>query len=211
RLVQPIMPFVAESIWQVLNEAAFERGLPGPEPSAESVVIAAWPEFPASWRDPAMEARIARMQELVRFVREVRNRYAIDPRRPLDVQVRCGEAAAEDFRSLEPFIKLLAGVGPFACGPSVTKPPQSATHVQADFEAYVSLQGLIDPAAERARLTKQQAEKRKHLESAGAKLNNRSFVEKAPAEVVRQQRDLVAELEAQLRAIEENLRELGGE
>ncbi len=93
----------------------------------------------------------------------------------------------------------------------MTKPPQSATHVQADFEAYVSLQGLIDPAAERARLTKQQAEKRKHLESAGAKLNNRSFVEKAPAEVVRQQRDLVAELEAQLRAIEENLRELGGE
>jgi len=40
KLVHPIMPFVAESIWQALGEAAFERGLPAPEPAAESVVIA---------------------------------------------------------------------------------------------------------------------------------------------------------------------------
>src|SRR6185312_241005 len=57
RLVQPIMPFVAESIWQALGESAFERGLPAPEPASESVCIAPWPEFPASFRDPAMEAR----------------------------------------------------------------------------------------------------------------------------------------------------------
>ena len=72
RLVQPIMPFVAESIWQALNETAFERGLPAPEPAAESVVIAPWPSLPEAWRDPAMETRIGRMQELVRAVREVR-------------------------------------------------------------------------------------------------------------------------------------------
>ncbi|HKI32862.1 MAG TPA: valine--tRNA ligase, partial [Gemmataceae bacterium] len=66
RLVHPVMPFVAESIWQTLNEAAFERGLPGPEPASESVVIAPWPQFPESWRDASMEQRIARMQELVR-------------------------------------------------------------------------------------------------------------------------------------------------
>src|SRR5438105_1102165 len=79
RLAHPIMPFVTESIWQALNEAAFERGLPAPEPSSESVMIAPWPAFPGSWRDPAMEARLARMQALVRAVREVRNRYQVDP------------------------------------------------------------------------------------------------------------------------------------
>src|SRR5262249_13392370 len=56
RLIHPVMPFVTESIWQALNEAAFERGLPTPEPSAESVCIAPWPSFPEPWRDPAMEA-----------------------------------------------------------------------------------------------------------------------------------------------------------
>ena len=64
RLVHPIMPFVAESIWHALAETAFERGLPAPEPSAESVVIAPWPEFPKSWTDPAMEGSIARMQSV---------------------------------------------------------------------------------------------------------------------------------------------------
>ena len=65
RLVQPIMPFVAESIWQALAEAAPRRGLPTPAPAAESVVIAPWPAFPEAWKDAAMEARFARMQELV--------------------------------------------------------------------------------------------------------------------------------------------------
>jgi valyl-tRNA synthetase len=209
RLVHPIMPFVAESIWQALAEAAFERGLPGPEPAAESVVIAPWPEFPPSWRDPAMEARMARMQELVGCVREIRNQYLPkDQRKPLDVFVRCREETAGDFLALAPFITALAGVGHLECGPDIVKPKQAATHVSPDFETYVSLAGLIDVAAEAKRQEKQLAEKTKHLQATRAKLSNASFLEKAPPDVVQQQRDLVAELEAQIRAIEENLKEL---
>jgi valyl-tRNA synthetase len=208
RLVQPIMPFVAESIWQALAEAAFERGLPAPEPSTESVVIAAWPEFPAVWHDPAMERRIGRMQELVRAVREVRNRYTLDARAPLEVFVRCGEAVASDFQMLAPFITMLAGVGRLEYGPSVAKPPQAVAHVHPEFEAFVSLRGLIDVGAEAKRLEKQLTEKRKHLQAAEAKLTNESFVNKAPAEVVQQQHELVADLENQIKVLQENLSEL---
>jgi valyl-tRNA synthetase len=208
RLVQPIMPFVAESIWQALGEAAFERGLPGPEPATESVVIAPWPEYPATWRDASMEARIARMQELVRGVREVRNRYMVDNRTPLDVYVRCTYAVAEDFRTLSPFIIQLAGVGKLECGQDITRPKQSAAQVNPEFEAYVSLTGLIDVAAEVQRLGKQKTEKLRHLQGARAKLGNSNFVDRAPPEVVQQQRDLVADLQNQIQAIEENLRDL---
>jgi valyl-tRNA synthetase len=208
RLVHPVMPFVAESIWQALGEAAFERELPGPEPAAESVVIAPWPEFPASWVDPAMEQRMARMQELVRAVREVRNRYTVDARTSLDVFVRCGEQVAADFRTLTPFITLLAGVGRLECGPDVQKPRQSASHVAPEFEAYVSLAGLIDVAAEIKRGEKQLADKKKHLQSAEAKLHNPNFVERAPPEVVQQLRELVEDLKKQIQALEDNLREL---
>jgi valyl-tRNA synthetase len=208
RLVQPIMPFVAESIWQALAEAAPRRGLPAPSEAAESVVIAPWPAFPEAWKDAVMEARMARMQELVRVVREVRNRYQIDGRTPLDVQVRCAAATAEDFQALAPFIASLAGVGRLECGPTTAKPKQSATHVHQEFESYVSLQGLIDPGAETARLEKEKAEKLKHLQAARGKLGNSNFVDRAPAEVVQQQRDLVEDLQKQVRAIEENLRDL---
>ena len=208
RLVQPIMPFVAESIWQALAEAAPRRGLPTPAGAAESVVIAPWPAFPEAWKDAAMEARMALMQELVRVVREVRNRYQIDAKTPLDVHVRCSEAVAADFRTLTPFITSLAGVGRLECGPATAKPKQAATHVHPEFESYVSLEGLIDAAKETERLQKELAGKLKHLQGARAKLGNSNFVDKAPAEVVQQQRDLVEDMRKQVRAIEENLREL---
>jgi valyl-tRNA synthetase len=208
RLVHPIMPFVAESIWQALAEAAFERGLPTPEPASESIVIAPWPELPASWKDSAMEQRIARMQELVRFVRELRNRYQLDNKLALEVSVRCDETVATDFQLLSAFIKPLAGVGQLSCGPGRQKPTQSAGHIDPAFEAYVSLRGLIDIDAEKKRLQKSLAEKTKQLQSALAKLSNSSFVDKAPTEVVQQQKDLVNNLKEQIKILESNLKEL---
>ncbi len=208
RLVHPIMPFVAESIWTALNDVAFERGLPNPEPAAESVMIAPWPEFPADWRDLAMETSIARMQELVRSVREVRNRYNIEPRTPLDTFVRCNEAVASDFRTLAPFIQQLGGIGKLECGPNTNKPPQPASNVTPEFEVYVSLKGLIDPPAEIKRLDKQLVEKKKQLAAAEAKLKNENFVKNAPPEIVEQQRAAIEELKKQIAAIEGNIEDL---
>jgi valyl-tRNA synthetase len=208
RLVHPVMPFVAEAIWQALGEAAFERGLPTPEPTTESVVIAPWPQFPDTWRDPSMEQRMGRMQESVRAVREVRNRYGIDAKKPLDVFVRCAPAVSDDFKALTPFITTLAGVGRFSCGPDVSKPRQAASFVHPEFEAHVSHEGLIDVDAEIKRLEKQLAETRRHLQAAQAKLNNANFVAKASPEVVQQQRDLATDLEKQIQVIEASLREL---
>lgn len=208
RLVQPVMPFVAESIWQALNELAPQRGLPKPAAAAASVVIAPWPNWPSDWSSGDIESRIGRMQELIRFVREVRNRYQVDAKTPLDVSVKCSASIAAQLHALEPFIIQLAAVGKLEVGPNVTKPAQKVSHVCADFEIFVSLVGLIDPAAERDRLQKQLAEKTKFLQATQAKLNNEGFVARAPAEVVQQQRDQVAELESQVRSIESNLREL---
>lgn len=208
RLVHPVMPFVTESIWQALNEAAFERGLPNPDPAAESVMIAAWPKTPPEWQDSAMETRIARMQELARCAREIRNRYMVDPKTPLELFVRCSETIAADFRSLSTFIGLLAGISKLECGPSVQKPPQAATQVNPEFEAFVSLKGLIDRDAEIKRSEKQLADKIKQLESTQKKLANSDFAAKAPKEVVEQQQQQVLDLQQQIRAIEETIRDL---
>jgi valyl-tRNA synthetase len=208
RLVQPVMPFVAESLWQALNEAAPHRGLPRPVEAAESVVIAPWPEYPTEWVDAAVEARFARMQDLVRGVREIRNRYQVDDKTRLDVTVKAGEAVAADFTALAEFIGPLAGIANFTAGPAAAKPKQAGTVVRPEFEAYVSLAGLIDVVAEVKRLEKQLGDKRKQLDGVKAKLANDKFVSGAPAEVVQQQKDLAADLETQIRAMDENLREL---
>ena len=168
------------------------------------MVIAPWPEYPPEWIDAGVEARFARMQELVRGVREVRNRYQVDDKTHLDVSVKASEAIAKDFTELAAFIGPLAGIANFTASPHEAKPKQAGTVVRPEFEAYVSLVGLVDPAAEAKRLEKQLGEKTKQLEGVKAKLANPNFT-KAPLDVQQVQRDLATDLENQIRAMLENL------
>jgi valyl-tRNA synthetase len=211
RLTQPVMPFVAESLWQALNEATPERGLLTPAMAVESVCIAAWPDYPASWISSEVEARFARMQELVRSVREVRNRYQVDDKTKLDVSVKCSEVVAADFNALAAFIGPLAGIANLTAGPATAKPKLGGGIVRSEFEAYVSLAGLIDVGAEIKRLDKQIGDKRKALDGVKAKLANEKFVSSAPVEVVQQQRELMVDIEKQIAAMEENLKDLKSE
>ena len=141
-------------------------------------------------------------------MREVRNRYMVDDKTRLDVSVKAADPIAADFTALAAFIGPLAGIANFTAGPTAAKSKQTGTIVRPEFEAYVSLAGLIDVAAEIKRLEKQIGEKRKQLDATKAKLANEGFVSRAPAEVVQQQRELVTDLENQIRAMEENLRDL---
>ncbi|MSR30473.1 MAG: valine--tRNA ligase [Gemmataceae bacterium] len=209
RLMHPIMPFLAETLWKSLNEAAPLRGMPVPQQAEKAVIVAAWPNFPAAWIQPEIDLRVSRMQELVRAVRDVRNRYMLDSRLPLQATVRCPETVAADLRSFTPFIQLLAGVDSLDCGQKVPRPTQSASHVHQDFEVFVSLAGLIDVQVEVSRLEKLRAEKDKLLQSIMAKLSNESFVSRAPSEIVQQQRDTVADLEKQLQSIRDGMESLG--
>jgi valyl-tRNA synthetase len=90
----------------------------------------------------------------------------------------------------------------------VVRPALAASAIDSDFEAFVLLEGIIDPVAERQRLLKQRQEKEKSATGIRAKLGNESFVQRAPAEVVEQQRATLKELEEQIEAIGLNLASL---
>jgi valyl-tRNA synthetase len=207
RLIQPVMPFLAESLWQALNEVAPTRGLLATKAAEESVCIAAWPGDLDPLIDDSTESSIARMQELVRGVREIRNRYMLD-KAPLELAVKCNDAVAADLTALAPFVKLLGGLTTFECGPTAAKPKQAGSILHAQFEGYVNLAGLIDVPAELKRLEKQIAEKKKLFESIQGKLGNAGFLAKAAPEQVQETREKAAELEAQIRAMEANEAEL---
>ncbi len=206
RLAHPIMPFVTESLWTALNEVAPIRGLAAPMPQLENVCMVEWPSYPEAFTAPETEAEIGRMQELIRSIREVRNRYQLDDKTKVELVMTA--AHAKPFEKLVPFIVGMADLSGITLTESPTKPKQSASIVHADFEARVLLQGLIDPATESKRLDKQIAEARKQAAALQAKLANASYVKNAPAEVVQESREKVAELTRQAETLEENLREL---
>jgi valyl-tRNA synthetase len=157
-----------------------------------------------------VESQVSRLQALVRAIRNLRSQYNVPERAEVEVVVRCSAAVAKELEPVRAFLGLLARVGRIALGPDQTRPPQSAIAVHSDFEAYVSLQGLIDVEAEVRRLARQKAEKERLLQGVRSKLANPAFVAKAPAEIVEQQRAQEAELLQQLDVIARNLQELAG-
>ena len=68
-----------------------------------------------------------------------------------------------------------------------------------DFEAFVSLQGLIDVAAEIKNLEKELVKKKGALQGSQAKLQNANFVKNAAPDVVQQEHERAADLENQIR------------
>ncbi len=208
RLVHPIMPFLAESLWEYLREAAPVRGFPKPTEAEESVCIAKWPALD-SLIDDSTESSIARMQELIRGVREIRNRYQVEDKSKLDLTVKCPAEVAAEFTALQAFIVQLGGISTATFGPDAVKPKQSGSVITESFEASVNLEGLIDLAVETKRTEKIIADLRKQVAGMQGKLNNASYVKNAPPELVAETQAKVAELEKQIGMLQANLLSLG--
>jgi valyl-tRNA synthetase len=77
-------------------------------------------------------------------------------------------------------------------------------------EGYVKLEGLIDVAAERARLEKRRHSAASDLTQIRGKLANNSFLERAPAEVVDKEKAKAVELSALVDKLDSQLTELSG-
>jgi valyl-tRNA synthetase len=199
RLLHPIMPFVTEQIWQSLNEVAPERGR---SRAAESVCVAAWPEYPDSWRDPEAEAVVGLWQEVTAAIRNLRSERNVPPASKVRPVLVASIEVAGLLRPGLSLIQSLTNAESLTLAQDSDHPVDSAVSVLGDVEVILPLAGLIDVEAERARHTKALGEIDKQLTSVRAKLSNESFVSRAPADVVRQQRAKLAELESQRAAVQ---------
>jgi valyl-tRNA synthetase len=211
RLLHPMIPFLTEEVWQLLGEAAPSRGMESPQPAAESVMIAPWPEGDPADRDPEIEARFARFQEALRAVREIRSRQNVPPRKKIEFSVRCEVATAELLAPMEPYFASMASARATACGPQVEAPALCATVTSPGLEVFVDLAGLIDVEAEVARKTKERDKLESMIGGKRKKLANEKFVSRAPEAVVQKERDSLAELEEQLATVVAVLERLTGE
>ncbi|MBS0208325.1 MAG: class I tRNA ligase family protein [Planctomycetes bacterium] len=208
RLLHPVVPFVTEEIWQLLNEAAPERGIDSPTEGDKSIMIAAWPTADARRQDGEIETRFARFQDLLKTLRDIRARQNIAPRTPVKFSVRSTPELARLLEPMGVYFQSLANAEPTAWGPQVTPPAQSAHVTLGEADVYVDLEGLIDVAAELARQEKERDNLTKQIAGKEGKLSNASFVERAPAVVVEGERASLEELRRKLAAVNEALTKL---
>ncbi len=142
-------------------------------------MIAPWPEADLARQDAEIEARFARFQEVLRAVRDIRNRQNVPRRRKCDFSVRCDTATAELLRPMEPYFLKMEHARLTGWGADVSPPEHSANVALTGMEVFVDLAGLIDLGAEFER-SKQEAVRLEGLIATKQKtLENANFVQRA--------------------------------
>jgi valyl-tRNA synthetase len=191
---------------------AANRGLAKPQAARESICIAPWPRADTSRQNTTIEAQFADFQAVLGAVREIRNRQNIPLKEELNFAVRCDATTAELLRPMQPYFTQMAHATASALGSTATAPDVAASVTlpgrTGPMDVHVDLSSFIDVGAERKRLEKERENINKQLGSIEGKLANKSFVERAPAEVVAQQRAKLAELQALLSSTESALSKL---
>ena len=198
QLLHPFMPFITEEIWQALPH------------EGESIMVSKWPEASDALNFAAEEVEFERVMAVIRAIRNRRSEMNVPPSRKAKVCV--ATEYADTFRSGVVFMQRLASASEVEIGEAFQL-PSAVTVVTADAKVYIPMSDLIDFAAERVRLEKELAAARSDLEFVRKKLNNESFVSKAPAAVVEKERaaeqkalDKIARLEESLGSLEEAAR-----
>ncbi len=181
RLLHPIAPFITAELWETVAPVAGRK-------TADSIVTAAYPQAQLEKVDPAADAWVAQLKTVLGVIRNLRSEMGLQPgdRKPL---LTCGDAAFVE--GAAPVLKALAKLA------EVRVVTDEAAFSEATQSLPVAVAGAvrlalhveIDVAAERERLGKEIARLEGEVAKVNGKLGNESFVARAPAAVVQQERE----------------------
>ncbi len=199
RLLHPFMPYVTEALWQALPADVKE----GP-----ALIIAPWPEADATRFDDAAEAHFALFMDLVRGLRNVRAEYAVEPGKRIPAVIAAGSFLPV-LEALRPVLVSLARLDgdTLELVQSAAALPQAASVVVGEIVAQLPLAGLVDLAAEQARLQRALDDLERRIAQMQARLAS-DFAVKAPPTVVERERARLSELETEAAQVREQLAQL---
>jgi valyl-tRNA synthetase len=202
QLLHPYMPHITEEL--SLRMGYLDEG--------EFLMLAQLPDAPVlaglSAEDIAAEqSKAAAIYETAGRLRNLKAEYNVANRRDVKFIVK---APASWFGADEkPVLAILAGAGEIAVEDGYEAPKGTPVSLTAIGEIYLPLDGLIDVEAEKIRLTREIAKIEQEVTRSEGKLGNESFVARAPAEVVEQEKARLEEWRGKLVQLRDMLAGLG--
>jgi len=196
-ILHPVMPYVTEELWEALSE---DR--------ATALISAAWPDA-EDLAAPDAEAEMDWVVRMISAIRSVRSEMNVPPSSRLSVLVKdASPTTCARLRTHDAVVCTLARLD------SVTlvdeAPSSGAAQVVVDEATVIlPLADVIDLDKERGRLTKDVVRQEAEIAKLARKLGNEGFLAKAPAEVVAENRERLADLEAVRDRLKEALARLG--
>ncbi len=197
QLLHPFMPFITEEVYSNLV-------LDG---KAESIMISDWPDASKIPASPDEAEMMETLMDAIRGIRAVRKDMDVAPSRKAHIiVVTPSDKTASMFVNGEGFLARLASVSGLETRKDKEGIPSTA--VAAMFkggEIYLPLEDLIDISKELERLGKEKERLEGEIARVSGKLANESFVSRAPAAVVDQERAKLTKYEEMHKSITERI------
>jgi valyl-tRNA synthetase len=200
RLLHPLAPFITAELWEVVAPVAGVK-------HTETIVTARYPEAQLGKIDPQADAWVARLKAVAAEVRRLRSEMGLQPGERVPLLCLGDEAFVQSAAPVLKALARLAEIQPLADESAFAAATQAAP-VAVNGELRLALHVQIDVEAEIARQQKEVARLRGEIAKADAKLGNESFVARAPAAVVEQERARLADFRQALARLEEQLARL---
>jgi valyl-tRNA synthetase len=208
RLLHPFMPYLTEELWQrlpVKHSELLHTAYAGVEPS---IMLANYPSGDAALIAEEAEAEMQAVIDLISRVRNIRSEMNIKPGDRIQVLIAAKSDLQSVFTASADQIARLTRADVSIDGNAPMPKAAARAVLSGGVEVAVPLEGLIDFAQERSRLSREKEKLQKEAEKLQGQLGNADFVARAPAEKVSELRTRVDDIAQRTSALDQMMEAL---
>ena len=193
------MPFITEEIYSYLPD------------KKDMLINETWPKFKEEWVFEKEEEKITLAIDVITSIRNARAELDIAPKKKSKMIFATNEEELkENFKELGIHFKTLASAEEIVIKDDIDEMENAISLVKDHYKIFIPLEGLIDYQKELDRLLKDQKKNEAELKRAEGKLNNESFVKKAPEKLVEEERKKIEKYRNIKMELEESIENLRG-
>lgn len=199
RLAHPIIPFITEELWQKVAPLAGKNG--------DSIMCRSYPVADTAKINTHSIDKIRLLKEMVNACRTLRGEMGLSPALKVPLLAVGDQQTLADY---SPYLTSLAKLSGIEIKedvlPDADAPVSTPVSIVGDFRLMLKIE--VDVVAERERLSKEITRIKAEISKAQAKLSNANFVERAPANVVDQEKGRLSTFNSKLNKLNEQLQKL---
>lgn len=202
KLMHPIMPFITEEIWSHLREKVNNKSLI----DSESIMISAYPEADKQYINDSLEKKFNLLKDIITALRTIRSENNVPPDKIGESLIIPSDEATQDWlRTQIDLLNKLVKLSTTVIDCKSDKPGFAGSAVIMGNQIFLLLEGLIDKKVEIERLSKEIARIQGLIQSTTKKLENESFISRAPADVVAKEKEKIESFRNNLQKLEVSL------
>lgn len=196
RVAHPVIPFITEELWQKIAPLAGKTGA--------SIICQPYPNADLEKIDQEAIKNISLLKEITNACRTLRGEMNLSPAQKVPLQITGEQQMLTEF---SPYLLAMGKLSDVEIMKYDLPAADAPVAIVGEFRLMLKIE--VDAAAESERLMKEISRVEGEISKASSKLGNPSFIERAPAKVVTQEKDRLAGFNATLDKLKEQLRKLG--